>query len=241
MIKGIAVTWKRWPRVLQRPFAGLMAVVLLAILYVLLARSPQPISPAQSLFAPVSVEQALLASRPEMSSFDFTFRPVFAIKRVPPVMAVVDDQENARVDDLLTDEVVDSIDGVSLMGIFGSGEVSGVIIRLDNGERQRLLVGDSVKGWTLQSLGSRRAMLQAATGQRAVLEMIFATDQTPVDIVSDVTASAAPQATTSVPSDTEGEPSQPGSVKDGADSVPQGITFENYYGGPSSTARDEQE
>ena len=31
-------------------------------------RSPQPISPAKSLFAPVSVEQALLASRPELSS-----------------------------------------------------------------------------------------------------------------------------------------------------------------------------
>ena len=236
MIKGIAVTWKRWPRVLQRPFAGLMAVVMLAILYVLLARSPQPISPAQSLFAPVSVEQALLASRPEMSSFDFTFRPVFAIKRVPSVMPVVDDQKNARVEDLLTDEVVDSIDGVSLMGIFGSGEVAGVIIRLDNGGRQRLLVGDSVKGWTLQSLGSRRAMLQAATGQRAVLEMIFATDQTPV-----ASATAAPQATTSAPNDTEGEPSQPGSVKDVADSVPQGITFENYYGGPVSRATDEQE
>ena len=236
MIKGIAVTWKRWPRVLQRPFAGLMAVVLLAILYVLLARSPQPISPAQSLFAPVSVEQALLASRPEMSSFDFTFRPVFAIKRVPPVMAVVDDQENARVDDLLTDEAVDSIDGVSLMGIFGSGEVAGVIIRLDNGERQRVLVGDSVKGWTLQSLGSRRAMLQAATGQRAVLEMIFATDQTPVAIEA-----AAPQAITSAPNATEGEPSQRGSTNDAADAVPKEITFENYYGGPRSTTPDAQE
>ena len=54
-----------------------------------------------------------------------------------------------------------------------------MIIRLDNGERQRLPVGETVKGWTLQSLESRRAMLSAATGQQAVLEMAFATDQTP--------------------------------------------------------------
>jgi hypothetical protein len=236
MIRGTEAVWRRWPRLLQRSVVGLMAVILLAMLYVLLARSPQPISPAQSLFAPVSVEQALLASRPELSSFDFIFRPVFAIKRVPPVMPLVDEQQNTRVDEIPVDEIVGSIDGVSLMGIFGSGEVAGVIIRLDNGERQRVLVGDSVKGWTLQSLGSRRAMLQAATGQRAVLEMIFATDQTPVAIEA-----AAPQAITSAPNATEGEPSQRGSTNDAADAVPKEITFENYYGGPRSTTPDAQE
>ena len=67
------------------------------------------------------------------------------------------------------DEVVAGIDGVSLLGIFGSGEVAGVIIRLDNGERQRLPVGEAVKGWTLQSLESRRAMLSAATVNRLCL------------------------------------------------------------------------
>ena len=235
MIRGTAATWSRWPRLLQRSVVALMAVILLAILYVLLARSPQPISPAQSLFAPVSVEQALLASRPELSSFDFIFRPIFAIKRVPPIVPLVDEQQNTRVDEIPVDEVV-SIDGVRLMGIFGSEEVAGVIIRLDNGERKRVLVGDSVKGWTLQSLGSRRAMLQAATGQRAVLEMIFATDQTPVAIEA-----AAPQAITSAPNATEGEPSQPGSTNDAADTVPKEMTFENYYGGPRSTTPDVQE
>ena len=41
--------------------------------------------------------------------------------------------------------MVESIDGINLLGIFGSGEVAGAIIRLDNGERQRLLVGESIK------------------------------------------------------------------------------------------------
>ena len=237
MIKGIAATWRRWPRVLQRPFAGLIAVVLLAILYVLLARIPKPISPAQSLFAPVSVEQVLLASRPEMSSFDFTFRPVFAIKRVPPEMPIVDGQQDTSIDELPLDEVVEGIDGVSLLGIFGSGEVAGVIIRLYNGYRQRLPVGESVKGWTLQSLGSRRAMLRAMNGQQAVLEMAFATDQTPADVMT----STAPAAAASSSNEVEPKPSQQDSTTDAADAVPQRITFDGIYGGANRSAPDDQE
>jgi hypothetical protein len=123
-----------------------MVVILLALMYVLLAGSPKPMAPAKSLFAPVSVEQALSSSRPVLSSFDFIFRPVFAIKRVPPEMPTVDGQQDTSIDELPLDEVVEGIDGVSLLGIFGSGEVAGVIIRLDNGDRQRLPVGESVKG-----------------------------------------------------------------------------------------------
>jgi hypothetical protein len=237
MSKAIAVNWRQWPWLLQRSVAGLVAVILLAVLYLVLAGSPQPIPPAQSLFAPVSVEQALLASRPELSSFDFIFRPVFAIKRVPPVMPVVADQQDERAEVLPLDEVVEGIDGVSLLGIFGSGEVAGVIIRLDNGERQRLSVGESVKGWTLQSLESRRAMLQAATGQRAALEMAFATNQAPAEAM----ATAAPQTAASSPNAAEAAPSQQDSATDAAETVPQRITFENIYGGASKPTPDEPE
>lgn len=177
MINSTAVNWTRWPRLLQRSAAGLIVVILLALLYLLLAASPRPIAPAKSLFAPVSVEQSLSSSRPALSSFDFIFRPVFAIKRVPPEMPVVDGQQATSIDERPLDEVVEGIDGVSLLGIFGSGEVAGAIIRLDNGERQRLPVEESVKGWTLQSLEPRGALFEAATGQRALLRMAFSTDQ----------------------------------------------------------------
>ena len=235
MIKGTAAIWRRSPRLLQRSVAGLMAVVLLAVLSLLLAKSPQPISPAQSLFAPVSVEQALLASRPGLSSFDFISRPVFAIKRLPAVMPVVATEQDTSIDELPVDGVAEGIDGVSLLGIFGSGEVAGVIIRLDNGERKRLPVGESVKGWTLQSLGTRRAMLQAATGQRAVLEMAFATDQAPADVMTVEVSKAAASSTSAA----EAEPSQQDSPTDAADSVPERITFESIYGGENSSGPDE--
>ena len=237
MSKAIAVNWRQWPWLLQRSVSGLVAVILLAVLYLLLAGSPRPISPAESLFAPVSVEQALLASRPELSSFDFIFRPVFAIKRVPPAIPVVADVQDESVDELPLDEVVEGIDGVSLLGIFGSGDVAGVIIRLDNGERQRLSVGESVKGWTLQSLESRRAMLQAAAGQRAVLEMAFATNQAPAEAM----ATVAPKAAASSPNAAEAAPSQQDSATDAADTVPQRITFENIYGGANRPTPDEPE
>ena len=237
MINSTAVNWTRWPRLLQRTAAGLMVVILLALMYVLLAGSPKPMAPAKSLFAPVSVEQALSSSRPVLSSFDFIFRPVFAIKRVPPEMPIVDGQQDTSIDELPLDEVVEGIDGVSLLGIFGSGEVAGVIIRLDNGDRQRLPVGESVKGWTLQSLGSRRAMLRAMNGQQAVLEMAFATDQTPADVMT----STAPAAVASSSNEVEPEPSQQDSTTDAADAVPQRITFDGIYGGANRSAPDDQE
>ena len=236
MVSAVSINWRGWPRLLQRSVAGILAATLLALLYLTLAGSPQPISPAQSLFAPVSVEQALLASRPELSSFDFIFRPVFAIKRAPPVMPVVADQQDESVDEPPLGEVMEGIDGVSLLGIFGSGEVAGVIIRLDSGERKRLPVGEAVKGWTLQSLGSRSAMLIAATGQQAVLEMAFATDQTPADISTGVTEKAVVPSLSAA----EGESAQQTSAAEEADSVPDSISFESLSRNRYKKTPDEQ-
>lgn len=171
--------WKQWPNLLQRSAVGCLSVLLLALVYVLLAGPPQPIAPASSLFAPVSVESVLADSRPALSSADFSRRPVFAIKRAPPPppQAASDESEEDSVEAPPSDEVASSIDGVRLVGIFGSGEVAGAIIRRDNGERQRLPVGESVKGWALQSLEPRGALFKAATGQQARLKMAFSADQ----------------------------------------------------------------
>ena len=179
MLDASFLRWRQWPNLLQRAAAGSVSVLLLSFLYVLLAGPPQPIAPASSLFAPVSVESVLADSRPVLSSADFSLRPVFAIKRVPPPppQAASDESKEVSVEAAPSDEVASSIDGVRLLGIFGSGEVAGAIIRLDNGERQRLPVEDSVKGWTLQSLEPRGALFEAATGQRALLRMTFSTDQ----------------------------------------------------------------
>jgi hypothetical protein len=178
MLDTTGLQWGRWPSLLQRSAAGCLGVLLLALVYVVLAGPPQPIAPASSLFAPVSMDSVLADSRPALSSADFSLRPMFAIKRVPPPpQSLSNDVEEASTEVAPLDEMVDSIDGVRLLGIFGSGEVAGAIIRLDNGERKRVPVGEFVKGWALQSLEPRGALFEAATGQQALLTMAFSTDQ----------------------------------------------------------------
>ena len=53
--------------------------------------------------------------------------------------------------------------GIKLLGVFGSGDTAG-IIALVMGKKQRILQGDAVQGWTLESVAPDRAVL--ATGDR---------------------------------------------------------------------------
>ena len=199
--------------------SGAMA---LGISYALLAGPPKAVLPSDDLFAPVEIEKALAASRPGLSSFDFIFRPVFALNRKPPVQPGVTE---IAADQALTDGVseVESIDGVSLLGIFGSGEVSGAIVRLDNGERRRITVGESVKGWKLSAVESRRARLLAATGEETLLQMAFATDQVP--LATEPRETRAPEGAPE-PSSSEGVETDEGSVEGEA---PAQITFDSMY------------
>lgn len=92
--------------------------------------------------------------------------------RLPPVL------EAESVEPLVQtppDQPMESIDGVTLVGIFGSGDVKGIIVRLENGERQRLVVGASLKGWILDWVGPRQAVFIASRGAgQAQLDMAFA-------------------------------------------------------------------
>jgi hypothetical protein len=201
-------------------------VLFLALVYFVLAGTPHPMAPASSLFAPVSVQTVLADSRPALSSADFSLRPVFAIKRVPPLpQQMGDESEKASAEVGPNDEIVGSIDGISLLGIFGSQEVAGAIVRLDNGERQRLPVGASVKGWTLRSLEPRGALFEAATGQRALLQMAFSTDQS----VEAYPAPAVPPAQSAASEQPVGSSSDSAAMD--AEAPPKTMTFGDVYRG----------
>jgi hypothetical protein len=167
------------------------------------------------------MDSVLADSRPALSSADFSLRPMFAIKRVPPLppQPVSDELEELSVEAAPSDEVASRIEGVLLLGIFGSGEVAGAIIRLDNGERQRLPVGESIKGWTLRSLEPRGALFEAATGQQAFLRMAFSTDQAIEE------ASQAP----AVPPLERAVSEQPLGSSAAEVEAPKGFTFEAAY------------
>jgi hypothetical protein len=224
--------WRHWPKPVRLSAILIGGAAVLAALYTLLAGTPKPVLPSSALFEPVSVEQTLSSSRPELSSFDFIFRPVFALNRTPPVQPDLPSEDEAALAAAAEAEtvVVESIDGVNLLGIFGSGDVEGVIIRLDNGERQRVVVGESIKGWTLDSIESRRALLQAATGEEARLEMAYATDQSP--LAAEVgggpgTAAAQQNADAGAVSQANGGPKQ----KEEPAAPPARMSFQNIYGG----------
>ena len=229
MTEGALASWRNWPKPLQVSASLIVGALGLIAIYTLSAGTPKPVLPSSALFEPVSVEQTLSSSRPELSSFDFVLRPVFALDRRPWRPDLLSENDAALAASEPDADVVESIDGINLLGIFGSGEVAGVIIRLDNGERQRLVVGESTKGWTLGSIESRRALLQAATGEEARLEMAYATDQSILATeVEAESGSAIPQATATDGALTQNndeatqkaEPTRP----------PMRMSFENIYG-----------
>ena len=241
MTEGAVASWREWPKPLRLSASLIVGALGLTAIYTLSAGSPRPILPSRALFEPVSVAQTLSSSRPELNSFDFVLRPVFALDRKPRRPDLPSENDLALAASEADADVVESIDGINLLGIFGSGEVAGAIIRLDNGERQRLLVGESIKGWRLGSIESRRALLQAATGEEARLEMAYATDQSILAIeLEGESGSAIPQANAADGALTQNnrEPTQKAELA----RPPARMSFENFYGGaPKQDASRRQE
>ena len=230
MTEGAVASWREWPKPLRMSASLIVGALGLTAIYTLSAGSPRPILPSRALFEPVSVAQTLSSSRPELNSLDFVLRPVFALDRKPRRPDLPSENDLALAASEADADVVESIDGINLLGIFGSGEVAGAIIRLDNGERQRLLVGESIKGWRLGSIESRRALLQAATGEEARLEMAYATDQSILAIeLEGESGSAIPQANAADGALTQNnrEPTQKAELA----RPPARMSFENFYGG----------
>ena len=241
MTEGALASWREWPKPLQLSASLIVGALGLTAIYTLSAGSPRPILPSRALFEPVSVAQTLSSSRPELNSLDFVLRPVFAPDRKPRRPDLPSENDLALAASEADADVVESIDGINLLGIFGSGEVAGAIIRLDNGERQRLLVGESIKGWRLGSIESRRALLQAATGEEARLQMAYATDQSILAIeLEGESGSAIPQANAADGALTQNnrEPTQKAELA----RPPARMSFENFHGGaPKQDASRAQE
>ena len=241
MTEGAVESWREWPKPLRMSASLIVGALALTAIYTLSAGSPRPILPSRALFEPVSVAQTLSSSRPELNSLDFVLRPVFALDRKPRRPDLPSENDLALAASEADADVVESIDGINLLGIFGSGEVAGAIIRLDNGERQRLLVGESIKGWRLDSIESRLALLQAATGEEARLEMAYATDQSILAIEFEgESGSAIPQANAADGALTQNnrEPTQKAELA----RPPARMSFENFYGGaPKQDASRGQE
>jgi len=102
--------------------------------------SPEPVAPAaDSLQLPAVVGPAVVATagRNEIIS-----RPLFWSSRRPVDGVATLADPGSRPGEL---------EGVRLLGLFGSGKQAGVIALVQN-QKRRILLGDTVEGWTIESI-----------------------------------------------------------------------------------------
>jgi hypothetical protein len=134
------------------------------LLGILLPPSPEPIEPTDaSLTVADRITGRLLDTG---DSAELRDRPLFWAGRRPV------DNSAAPVAEA-PEEKASQLKGVRLLGIFGVGDVGGIIVRAD-GKQQRLAVGESLQGWTLESMDGTGATLVSATGgeERLTLERV---------------------------------------------------------------------
>ncbi len=121
---------------------GLLLCLQLAwgALRLLALAAPGPVAPAaDSLQVPAVVAPALVAAaaRNEIIS-----RPLFWSGRRPVDTVATLADPGSRPGEL---------EGVKLLGLFGSGKQAGVIALVQD-QKRRILLGDTVEGWTIESI-----------------------------------------------------------------------------------------
>lgn len=131
----------------------ILAVLLLQLVYsglrLVLLSSPQAIAPAPDTLVVGEVASALNLSAAD--SEELLGRPLFWPSR-RPAPEVVDKAPPPE------EEKSGDLKGVQLVGVFGVGESAG-IIALVQGKKQRILRGEKLLGWTLQSVEPTRIIL----------------------------------------------------------------------------------
>ncbi len=102
--------------------------------------APEPVAPAaDSLQVPAVVGPALVAA---VGRNEIISRPLFWSGRRPVDRVATLADPGSRPGEL---------EGVKLLGLFGSGKQAGVIALVQD-QKRRILLGDTVEGWTIESI-----------------------------------------------------------------------------------------
>ena len=132
----------------------LVLVLCLQLLYsgarLILASGPSAVAPALDALQVRKIHSSatVVASQSE----EVRSRPLFWQTRRPLESTVVD------VDSAKVKKSAGQLDGVKLLGVFGSGDTAGIIVLVEK-KKQRILQGESVNGWTLESVEPNRVVL----------------------------------------------------------------------------------
>ncbi|MFV0277872.1 MAG: hypothetical protein ACK5HY_11885, partial [Parahaliea sp.] len=131
---------------------------------VLRSPSPEPVYPAEGSLADSLVQARGVVSARQ--SAEVRARPLFWESRRPLALTVAEEdrppQDSAEVGDK-------GVQGVKLLGTFGSGELAGLIVTVD-GQQQRVHVGEQVKGWEVEQVEPDGGVLVSA-GRRERLHL----------------------------------------------------------------------
>ena len=156
----------RW---LRQGMIALGVVIIVSLVYSVFDPAPDAVLPEESLFEVQPLWPLVAAGTKAAETDAFVRRPLFAKTRRPPPQPKPQPESQPEVVE------AEPIEGVELVGIFGSGDVAGAILRLEDGVRMRLKLGERVKGWRLDGIDTRKASLVSSNGrERSVLEMKFA-------------------------------------------------------------------
>lgn len=127
------------------------AGVALSISYILFAPEPSTMMP--SVQVPDEMDDDAAKSQ-VVDGLDFVQRPLFAESRRPQQKAIFAEPTASTETQALAD-----MDGLKLLGVFGSGDRQGAILQDENEKRFRMVVGEKNEmGWVLKSVLPRRAL-----------------------------------------------------------------------------------
>ena len=169
--------------------------------------------PPADLFVLVDVGSVIAAQDRSPPSDDFGSRPVFFDDRRPLVEIAPEPEQKVQEQAVF----LEPLEGMSLVGVFGSEGVRGIIVRPDGEKSHRLLSGEQLNGWEFQDFDGRRATFvdPANPGRLAYLELKF-TVASPLPI-SEAGSVAAEQLASGEPDlQNKTEPSEPADVSFGA-------------------------
>lgn len=163
--------WKlllAWPPAHLRHIGGVvLAGMTLLLIDSFLAPGVDAIYPVELNPA---VDRSVIHSDSAFESADFVTRPLFLTSRRAAEPVTI---EEAIIEPASPQSEL-SLEGVSLLGVFASGEEGGAIIELEDGNRTRLFIGEALDGWTLEETGLRGVVFRSATGATESLELAVA-------------------------------------------------------------------
>jgi hypothetical protein len=141
----------------------LIVQVVYGVVSLSLSSQPSPILPSPDSLQVGTLQGAGLVTAQQ--SNELRARPVFWPTRRP----VSEELTATVVSKKPQSAIKNELDGVKVLGVIGSGE-SAVVIVLVKGKKKRILLGDKVVGWTLESAQNSEAVF-ADSGRSQTLKL----------------------------------------------------------------------